>query len=93
MTPELSNLTKNLNCSKTGLVMQKIFSEHLKMIISKYPFDFQKQRIIVHQKFFALNPVFCVCQNNISELLGMIMLQNIGEAVLHLISFISNDLF
>ena len=85
MTPQFSNFTKNLNFSKTSLVMSNIFFEDIEMIISHKSFDFEWHRIPAYQKMLALNPVFCVCQNGLSEPLTMIMLQNIVEAVWRLL--------
>ena len=53
--------------------MPKIFSEHLE---THNTFDFEWHGIAAYEKMLALNPVFCVCQNGLSELLTMIMLQN-----------------
>ena len=75
------------NCSKTSLVRSKIFSERLGMIISQYPYDFQQHGIALYQEMLAVNPVFCVCQNGLSELLTMIMLRHIVEAVWWLMKY------
>ena len=72
---------KSLNFSKTSLHKSKIFSEHLEIKILQTTFNFERLEMVVYQKMFALNPVFCVYQNGLFELLSMIMLQNIVEAV------------
>ena len=57
------------------------------MIISQNNFDFEQHGIAVYQKMLALNPVFCVCQNGLTELMTMIMLCHFVEAVWRLKKF------
>ena len=57
------------------------------MIISQNNFDFEQHGIAIYQKMLALNPVFCVCQNDLSELLTMIMFCHFVEAVWRLKKF------
>ena len=61
------------------------------MIISQNNFDFEQHGIAIYQKMLALNPVFCVCQNDLFELLTIIMFCHFVEAVWRLKKFFQLD--